>query len=522
LLPFLGAAYASRLPVQALPAPHWVARNLPLAQNWGINPDWLQSDAALALLAGNRENAAEFHASVYSGHQFGHWAGQLGDGRALSLGQIDTLQGVQEIQLKGAGRTPYSRGGDGRAVLRSTVREYLASIAMQGLGIPSTAALAIVGSPAPVQREEVESAAVLTRSAPSFIRFGHFEHFAAHAARTGDSLLLQTLVDTTIARYYPDCQGAEQPVLAWLGQVVQRSAELVAAWQAVGFCHGVMNTDNMSILGLTLDYGPYQWLDAYDPEHICNHSDTQGRYRYSRQPAVMRWNLFCLGQSLLPVLAKTLGEDAASAGLITELEKFGEAYSRAWQSRMAAKLGLAQLDAASLALLQQLLDLLAHNRADWTIFWRRWARAMNDYTAEAARTAEAAEAAEATATATATATAMAMATAFHPVRDLFIQREAFDAWLADFLAFLAPQLLQTDTQTGTQSAIAATLHCNPSIVLRNHLAQEAIAAAETGDFAPLAQLANALRSPYAEQTGCEHYAAFPPDWAAGIAVSCSS
>ena len=498
LLPFLGAAYASRVPVQALPEPHWVARNAPLAQSWGLNADWLGSDAALVLLAGNSENAAEFHASAYSGHQFGHWAGQLGDGRALYLGQIDTLQGVQEIQLKGAGRTPYSRGGDGRAVLRSTVREYLASIAMQGLGIPTTAALAIVGSPYPVYREEAETAAVLTRSAPSFIRFGHFEHFAAHAARTGDSLLLQTLVDTTIARYYPDCLGADQPVLAWLGQVVQRSAELVAAWQAVGFCHGVMNTDNMSILGLTLDYGPYQWLDAYDPEHICNHSDTQGRYRYSRQPAVMRWNLFCLGQALLPVLAKSLGEEAASAGLIAELEKFGDAYSRAWQKRMAAKLGLPQLNAVSLPLLQGLLDLLAQNRCDWTIFWRRWAIALNAYAAQAE------------------------VKAFDPVRDVFIQREGFDAWLVDFLAYLAPQLLHTDTQADTQNAIAHTLQTNPVYVLRNHLAQEAIAAAQAGDFAPIEKLATALRSPYAEQAGCEHYAAFPPDWAAGIAVSCSS
>jgi uncharacterized protein YdiU (UPF0061 family) len=418
----------------------------------------------------------------------------LGDGRALYLGQIDTPLGSQEIQLKGAGRTPYSRGGDGRAVLRSTVREYLASIAMQGLGIPTTAALAIVGSPGPVQREEIETAAVLTRSAPSFVRFGHFEHFAAHAARTGDSLLLQTLVDTTIARYYPDCAQAAQPVLAFLGQVVQRSADVVAAWQAVGFCHGVMNTDNMSILGLTLDYGPFQWLDAYDPEHICNHSDTGGRYRYSRQPAVMRWNLFCLGQALMPLLAGKLGQEAASAGLIDELEKFGALYSLAWQTRMAAKFGLTELDASSLPLLQKLLDLLAAERVDWTIFWRRWAEAADNF-------ADSQDSA-----------------VFSPVRDLFLQREHFAVWLLSFQELLGQVLCQESAKT----ALKNTLEHNPVYVLRNHLAQEAIAAAQAGDFAPIDQLAAALRQPYTAQAGCERYAAFPPDWAAGIAVSCSS
>ena len=500
LLPGLGSAFASRLPVQPLPQPHWVARHLALAQTWGLAADWLASDSALALLAGNVENAAEFHASVYSGHQFGHWAGQLGDGRALCLGQIDTPAGVQEIQLKGAGRTPYSRGGDGRAVLRSTVREYLASAAMRGLGIPTTEALAIVGSPAGVQRESLESAAVLTRSAPSFVRFGHFEHFAAHAARTGDSVLLQVLADTVIARYYPNCAQAEVPVLAFLGQVVQRSADLVAAWQAVGFCHGVMNTDNMSILGLTLDYGPFQWLDGFDPEHICNHSDTGGRYRYSRQPAIMRWNLFCLGQALMPLLAGKLGEEAASAGLIEQLEQFGTLYSLAWQQRMAGKIGLPELDERSLPLLQKLLDLLAAERVDWTIFWRRWAEAVASF---ADTQDEAKENAS---------------SIFAPVRDLFLQRQNFDAWLLSFQELLGQLLRQESAKT----ALKNTLQHNPSIVLRNHLAQEAIAAAEAGDFAPLERLHTALQNPYTDTAATQAYADFPPDWAAGIAVSCSS
>lgn len=502
LLQDLGSAFGSRILVQPLPQAHSVARNTALAQDWGLDPDWLASEAALQLLAGNSENAAEFHASVYSGHQFGHWAGQLGDGRALSLGQIDTPSGWQELQLKGAGRTPYSRGGDGRAVLRSTIREYLASEAMHGLGIPTTRALAIVGSPYPVQRETLETAAVLTRSAPSFVRFGHFEHYAAHAAHSGDKVLLQLLADTVIGRYYPECAQAPEPVLAFLSQVVASSAELVATWQAAGFCHGVMNTDNMSILGLTLDYGPYQWLDGYDPEHICNHSDTQGRYRYSRQPAVMRWNLFCLGQALMPLLADKLGEEAASAGLIAELEKFGAIYSRAWQQRMAAKIGLPALDAASLPLLQQLLELLASERVDWTIFWRRWALALNHWLEAQTDSA------------------------FIPVRDLFAQREKFDAWLLLFQELLRQGLRQESAQNTIKTAIQNTLQHNPVFVLRNHLAQEVIAAAKDGDFAPLERLATALRQPFSEalieQAGCAHYADFPPDWAAGISVSCSS
>ena len=497
LLAALGSGFALRVPCQPLPEVHWVARNAALAAELGLAPDWLHSDAALALLAGNHEHAAEFHASVYSGHQFGHWAGQLGDGRALSLGQINTANSpsdAHEVQLKGAGRTPYSRGADGRAVLRSTIREYLASEAMHALGIPSTRALAIVGSPATVLREQAETAAVLTRTAPSFVRFGHFEHFAAYAAHKGDTVPLQTLFNSVLQRYYPECVAAPQPVAAFLAQVVQRSAALVAAWQAVGFCHGVMNTDNMSILGLTLDYGPYQWMDGFDPEHICNHSDTQGRYRYSQQPAIMRWNLFCLGQALMPLLPADLGQEAAAGLLIGELERFGEHYATAWQSKMAAKLGLPELKAEGLALLQQLLALLAAERVDWTIFWRRWAQALHPWAEDSTEPA------------------------FTPVRDLFAQREAFDAWLLSFEELLRQVYRPQSDKTPLKTA----LQHNPAYVLRNHLAQEAIAAAEGGDFAPTERLAQVLAQPYTEQAGYQHYSDFAPDWAAGISVSCSS
>ena len=268
----LGAAYAVEQAPQPLPDPHWVARNHDLAEALGWS-DWLHGDDALAMLAGNAQPQGGTLATAYSGHQFGVWAGQLGDGRALLLGEADTPQGRIEVQLKGSGLTPFSRMGDGRAVLRSSIREYLCSEAMHALGIPTTRALALVGSALPVRRETVETAAVVTRLAPSFLRFGHFEHFthtasddrrAAPAGRRRDRALLPR---AAVAR------RRRPAYAALLQEVALRTATLMAQWQAVGFCHGVMNTDNMSILGLTLDYGPFGFLDAFDPGHICNHTD---------------------------------------------------------------------------------------------------------------------------------------------------------------------------------------------------------------------------------------------------------
>ena len=244
----LGLDYGTDLSAQPVAAPHWVARSDGLAQALGWS-DWLDTDAALALLSGQPAAGLRPHASVYSGHQFGVWAGQLGDGRALLLGEAETPLGPMEIQLKGSGLTPYSRMGDGRAVLRSSIREFLASEAMAALGIPTTRALAVVGSPLPVRRETVETAAVVTRVAPSFLRFGHFEHFAHTAA---DPEAAQRLLEAVIERYFPHLQGSTEPAAALLGEVALRTARLMAQWQAVGFCHGVMNTDNMSLLGLTI------------------------------------------------------------------------------------------------------------------------------------------------------------------------------------------------------------------------------------------------------------------------------
>ena len=470
----LGPAFHTPLPPTPLPQPHWVGRNESLAESLGLDLKWFHSEDALHALTGNQVlPGTQPLASVYSGHQFGHWAGQLGDGRAILLGELD---GGHEIQLKGAGRTPYSRGGDGRAVLRSSIREFLCSEAMHGLGIPTTRALSVTGSPAPVRRETVETAAVVSRVAPSFVRFGHFEHFAARDMAHE----LRTLADYVIDRYYPACRSAPQPggnaYAALLQAVSERTAALMAHWQAVGFCHGVMNTDNMSILGLTIDYGPFQFLDAFVPGHICNHSDTQGRYAYNRQPNVAYWNLFCLAQALLPLMGD---EEVAQAALAS----YKTVFSTDFMARMRAKLGLTRERAGDAELIDALLLLLAQNGVDYTIFWRRLSHAVaQDH--------------------------------FEPVSDLFADRAGWDQWLLSY-----SELIAKDNKGLVADLM---LKSNPKFVLRNHLGEQAIRAAQLGDFSELQTLQRLLERPYDEHPGHDAWADFPPDWASSIAISCSS
>jgi len=469
----LGESFFTRLQAQALPNPYWVGRNRAVARELGLQAEWFESQTALEALTGNQAlPGSDPLASVYSGHQFGVWAGQLGDGRALLLGEIDTPAGSQEIQLKGAGKTPYSRMGDGRAVLRSSIREFLCSEAMHGLGIPTTRALCVTGSDAPVRREEIETAAVVTRTAPSFIRFGHFEHFSY----SGQHAQLKTLADYVIDRFYPDCREAPQPYAALLEAVSERTARLMAAWQAVGFCHGVMNTDNMSILGLTIDYGPFQFLDAFDPNHICNHSDTQGRYAYNRQPNMAYWNLFCLGQALLPLI----GEQELA---LAALEPYKTIFPEALYARMRAKLGLADEQPEDKALVDDGFKLLAANKVDYSIFWRR----LNGFTPQSGH---------------------------EPVRDLFFDRESFNAWAQDY----SHRLVGVDPQRRA----ALMQQNNPKFVLRNHLGEEAIRAAKLKDFSGVDTLLALLQSPYDEHPGHDSFAGFPPDWASSIEISCSS
>ena len=479
----LGAAFLTPVPTQALPQPYLVGYSTRAAQLIGLDDYALHTPHWQQILSGNATpHGCEAAASVYSGHQFGVWAGQLGDGRATLLGEItpppESPGVAHEVQLKGAGLTPYSRMGDGRAVLRSSIREFLCSEAMHALGIPTTRAMCVMGSDAPVYREQIETAAVVTRLAPSFIRFGHFEHFSFHNQHAE----LKTLADYVIQRYYPECLSSQQfngnPYAALLNSVTTRTAHLMAQWQAVGFCHGVMNTDNMSILGLTIDYGPFQFLDAFDPGHICNHSDTQGRYAFHNQPNVAYWNLHCLAQALLPLIDDPT---LATAALAT----YKLDYPQAFNAHMAAKLGLAAPSEPSQRLAQAALTLLATERVDYTIFWRRlshWAKACDP--------------------------------ADHSVRDLFVAQAGIDAWLLQYSELLAhvPRAVAADLMLKT----------NPKFVLRNHLGELAIQAAKKKDFSLLADLLKVLEHPFDEHPAFEAYADFPPDWANSISISCSS
>lgn len=503
----LGPRFFTELAADPLPDPHWVAVSPGCAAWLGWPVDWWRAPAALAAFSGGAPwPGMRPLASVYSGHQFGVWAGQLGDGRALLLGEVEAPDGPLEVQLKGSGLTPYSRMGDGRAVLRSSIREFLCSEAMHALGIPTTRALCITASALPVRRETVETAAVVTRVAASFLRFGHFEHFT-HTAQDTDAL--RTLAATAITQHFPALTGRRDRIAALLTEVAERTARLVAQWQCVGFCHGVMNTDNMSLVGLTIDYGPFGFMDGFDPGHICNHTDHQGRYAYARQPSVAYWNLHALAHALLPLLAEEMGvapdrrHDAVGAATgddtmapvqeaaLAALEPFKPAFADAMLGGLRAKLGLAEAREGDRELADDLLRLMAAARADFTITFRRLAGLS---TAEGATN--------------------------DALRDLFIDRAAFDAWAARYAA-----RLRAEGRAGADSDAqrAATMNrVNPKFVLRNHLAETAIRRAQAGDFSEVQRLHALLERPFDEQSEHEADAGFPPDWAAQLEVSCSS
>jgi uncharacterized protein YdiU (UPF0061 family) len=425
----------------------------------------------LALAAGNTlpPDAAPI-ATVYAGHQFGSWAGRLGDGRAILLGEV----GGYEWQLKGSGLTSFSRWADGRAVLRSTIREFLCSEAMDALGIPTTRALCVAGSEEPVYREQAETAAVLTRLAPSHIRFGSFEMF--HYGNRSD--LVKVLADYTIDRYYARLRetDAEQPYLALLREVVARTARLIAQWQAAGFAHGVMNTDNMSILGLTIDYGPYGFLDAYDSKFICNHSDDFGRYAFDRQPTIALWNCYALAEAL----GSLLDIEAARA----TLDGFEPTFQTACLTLLRAKLGVQAEEDEDALLLGDLHHLMERDAADYSGAWRSLATVTQDDDGTFAA---------------------------H-----FRDREATAAWLERYRARLQREGSQDAPRRSRMNAV------NPKFVLRNYLAQNAIEAAQRKDFSEVRRLLAVLRRPFEEQPENESYAAPPPDWGRRLIVSCSS
>ena len=476
-------AFFTRLPPQPLPDPYLVAASPAAAALIGLDAAELARPEFPQVFSGNRLlPGSEPLAAVYSGHQFGVWAGQLGDGRAHLLGEVAGTGAGWEIQLKGAGQTPYSRFADGRAVLRSSIREFLCSEAMAALGIPTTRALSVVGSDAPVRRETMETAAVVARLAPSFIRFGSFEHWAAK----GKTTELRQLADYVIERFRPECRDAANPYAALLKDVGRRTGELIARWQAVGFMHGVMNTDNMSILGLTLDYGPFGFMDAFDPHHICNHSDDRGRYSYKSQPQIGHWNLYALGSALAPLIGEP--EDVQAA-----IEtSYAPAFEGHFMDLMRAKLGLARALPGDEDFIGDTFGMLQQQHPDYTQFFRRLGTlpARVDDTTRTATDA--------------------------PLRDLAIDRDGLDAWLALWRARLAAEG-RPDAERQ-----AAMMGVNPKYVLRNWIAESAIRAAQGGNFSEVDKVLACLASPFDDQPHNERYAAPPPDWAAGLAVSCSS
>ncbi len=475
----LPAALTPRVEPEPLPQPALLAWSDEAATLLGLGAGDRDSPALLAVLAGNALPAGAIPtATAYGGHQFGVWAGRLGDGRAITLGSLQPPQGpAWQVQLKGAGRTPYSRGADGRAVLRSSIREYLCSEAMHGLGIATTRALALVGSPLQVQRETVETAAVVTRLAPSFIRFGHFEWLA----HLDDVDGLRTLADQVIASHFP---ALVDDRAGWLTEVIERTARLMAAWQSVGFCHGVMNTDNFSILGLTLDYGPFGFIDGFDANHICNHTDQSGRYAYLQQPQVGQWNCAQLLNACLPLLDAN-GEAAVARGTAI-LDAYGPVYAAESQKLWRLKLGLREARSDDPELINRWLTLLHRSHADFTLSFRRLAGVSSS-----ADTPDAG-------------------------RDHCADPLGFDAWIADYRARLRQE------QSDDASRALAMNRVNPLYVLRNHLAQQVIAEAQAGDFQGIDALRQVLSQPFTEQAGAEAYAAEPPPEARHIEVSCSS
>lgn len=456
--------------------PHLVSFNTDAAALIGLDPAQAQRPDAPAYLSGTAHLCgAQPVAALYAGHQFGYFVPQLGDGRAILLGEVQTPHGGWELQLKGAGLTPYSRNGDGRAVLRSSIREYLCSEAMHGLGIPTTRALSIVGSTDEVCREQVETAAVVMRMAPSFVRFGSFEVFFSRSQPEA----IRILADYIIARHYPELVDAPDKYPGFLRQVVLATAHLMAQWQAVGFAHGVMNTDNMSILGLTLDYGPFGFIDAYDPGYICNHSDQGGRYAFDQQPDIGSWNLTRLAQALTPLMEVDAAREALSI--------YPAAFATRYIDLMSAKLGIAA-GKDNVPLITGVLDILRGNHVDYTIFWRT----LGDFDSSPG--------------------------AVNPaLRGLFMDRAAFDAWAMGYRA-----RLQTENSQDTARRVA--MHrVNPKYILRNHLAEIAIRhACDDHDFSEVDRLLDLLRRPFDEQPENAAYASAPPDWASHISVSCSS
>lgn len=448
---------------EEVPDPRLLVLNEPLATELGFDPASLQGPEGLLLLTGNLVPAgATPVAQAYAGHQFGWYAPRLGDGRALLLGEIADVDGrLLDVHLKGSGRTPFARNGDGRAVVGPMLREYLVSEAMHALGIPTTRSLAVVATGRSVHRETVLPGAVLTRVASSHLRVGSFQY----ARATGNLDLLRRLADHAISRHCAAAAETERPYLALFQAVIAAQASLVAQWMLVGFVHGVMNTDNMTISGETIDYGPCAFMEAFDPAAVFSSIDEGSRYSYRNQPLVAEWNLARLAEALLPLIHDD--EEQAAALAVESLGAFRQRYSNAWSAGMAAKLGLSgdPDDAETSVLVDGLLPLLQEGKVDYTSFFRSLGPAARG---EA-----------------------------EPARGLFPDPAGFDAWAVRWRA------------QGPDAEAMGRI--NPAYIPRNHLVEEALAAATGGDLDPLHRLLEAVTAPYDERPGLERYAAAAPE-----------
>ncbi|KAI8585787.1 hypothetical protein BDZ88DRAFT_431604 [Geranomyces variabilis] len=583
----LGAHFSYTEPEQT-PNPVLVSASAPCAELLDIdlsetlkNPS--ERDAFLGLVSGNTVPAGTNPWSLcYGGHQFGSWAAQLGDGRAITIGEVTNSRNEKwEVQLKGAGMTPYSRFADGYAVLRSSIREYLCSEAMHHLGVPTTRALALVGSTRPVQRETQETGAVVCRLAPTWVRFGNFELFISR----GDIPNMRKLADWVIDTHFADIadRGDFQKgrYSAWLTEVVRRTAVMIAHWQAVGFCHGVMNTDNMSILGLTLDYGPFQFLDKYDPEYICNHSDTSGRYSFDSQPGVGFWNLTKLASTISPLIVAEVGDSRSKAEqtLREILATYPVVFHETYRELMCKKLGLRTVRADDLdEIVTPLMDVLGKVQPDYSIFFRslttdfKLAASQDENAAAAAAVVAAAAANQASSCKNRGGSSSSSAAAADAPPPL---AGALQAWYAKYRARLLSELPTavaettadqqqqppqpngklngTDTSTTSSSSSTASSQppqpspppsnhsqslladedalrtermkrANPKYILRNHLAQQVIEQAEQGDFSGVNELLRLLQDPFQDGTAeeQERWAGPVPSWALEMKLSCSS
>lgn len=472
----LGDAFSTTVLPEPIAEPRLVVASDAALALLDLAPEQAQTPLFAEVFSGHKLwEEADARAMVYSGHQFGSYNPRLGDGRGLLLGEVYNDAGEHwDLHLKGAGQTPYSRMGDGRAVLRSSIREFLASEALHALGIPSSRAACVIGSSTPVWRETQERAAMVLRLAKSHVRFGSFEYFFY----TKQPEELKALADHVLALHYPHALEQPEPHLAMFTEIVERNAELIAKWQAYGFCHGVMNTDNMSILGITFDFGPFAFLDDFDQAFICNHSDHEGRYSFSNQVPIAQWNLSALAQALTPFIKVEALREAI--GLFLPL------YQAHYLDLMRRRLGLTTAEDEDSEIVTRLLQLMQNSGVDYTLFFRR----LGDDAPEVA---------------------------VRRLRDDFVDMAGFDAWAQVYLARVARE------DAGTQADRQARMHAvNPLYILRNYLAQRAIEAAEKGDYDEVRRLHQVLNRPFEEQPGMESYAQRPPDWGKHLEISCSS